>query len=420
MDESQALLNELEQIRERATGLIRAKLNAIAEQFQEAASRAESDLEMVVPPDLEAFFPLAHVGALIPAPPQPVAVSAAGLDLDLLRVLDGGRAQSAVLQDMLRGLEPWAEKRAVVVFREGRVSGWAGAGLESPDAVRGWQGELSSSPALSRAAAGVPVLISAADDALLDAWLPGAERVLAVPMSLRGKIVGTLIAVPRDGGRDLETIQVATFVTGLLLETLSVRTTTPTPALAEVEVMVEPGGEPVAQASEPEPEPLAEEAAAPLPSVEPAPEAEVPQAEAEAAAEPEEEEVDEGEAAVTAMAAPAEPESEADFEDAGATVQLKVPVTPVTPVRSPDDERKHEEARRFARLLVSEIRLYNEQSVVDGKQTKDIYQRLKEDIDRSREMYEQRVSAEVRSDSNYFFEELVRILADGDADALGL
>jgi len=70
--------------------------------------------------------------------------------------------------------------------------------------------------------------------------------------------------------------------------------------------------------------------------------------------------------------------------------------------------------------LVSEIRLYNEQAVIEGRQTRDIYRRLKEDIDRSREMFEQRVPGEVRAQSNYFFDELVRILADGDSDALGL
>jgi hypothetical protein len=95
-------------------------------------------------------------------------------------------------------------------------------------------------------------------------------------------------------------------------------------------------------------------------------------------------------------------------------------VAPVTPPRSPEEERKHEEARRFARLLVSEIRLYNEQAVQEGKANRDIYARLKEDIDRSREMYEQRIPAEVRAVADYFYEELVRTLADGDPDALGL
>jgi hypothetical protein len=35
-------------------------------------------------------------------------------------------------------------------------------------------------------------------------------------------------------------------------------------------------------------------------------------------------------------------------------------------------------------------------------------------------MYDERISDEVRKTSNYFYDELVRILADGHADALGL
>jgi hypothetical protein len=92
---------------------------------------------------------------------------------------------------------------------------------------------------------------------------------------------------------------------------------------------------------------------------------------------------------------------------------------PAAPPAVADDETKHQEARRFARLLVSEIRLYNEQAVQEGKATLDIYARLREDIERSREMYEQRVPAEIRARTNYFNDEMVRILADGNPEALG-
>jgi hypothetical protein len=53
-----------------------------------------------------------------------------------------------------------------------------------------------------------------------------------------------------------------------------------------------------------------------------------------------------------------------------------------------EEEKLHNDARRFARLLVSEIKLYNEQKVADGRRNSDLYDRLKEDIDRSRQMYE--------------------------------
>jgi len=80
----------------------------------------------------------------------------------------------------------------------------------------------------------------------------------------------------------------------------------------------------------------------------------------------------------------------------------------------------HEEARRLARLLVSEIKLYNEEQIEEGRRQRDIYPRLQEDIDRSRQMYEERVDAKVRDEVDYFQQEMVNILAGGDAGALGM
>jgi hypothetical protein len=83
-------------------------------------------------------------------------------------------------------------------------------------------------------------------------------------------------------------------------------------------------------------------------------------------------------------------------------------------------DAQQDEARRLARLLVSEIKLYNEDQVELGRRNLDLYKRLREDIDRSRQMYEDRVDAKVRASSDYFQQELVRILAGGDVKALGL
>lgn len=88
--------------------------------------------------------------------------------------------------------------------------------------------------------------------------------------------------------------------------------------------------------------------------------------------------------------------------------------------RSADESPAHEEAKRLARLLVSEIKLYNEEEVQEGRRKGDLYQRLKDDIDRSREMYEERIDPEVRSSEDYFHRELVRILADGNEETLGI
>jgi hypothetical protein len=86
---------------------------------------------------------------------------------------------------------------------------------------------------------------------------------------------------------------------------------------------------------------------------------------------------------------------------------------------SPDETRLHEDARRFARLLVSELLLYNEDIVVVGRKQRDIYDRLKDEIDRSRQAYDQRIPEPVRCRTDYFKEELIRTLAQGDALALG-
>jgi hypothetical protein len=90
------------------------------------------------------------------------------------------------------------------------------------------------------------------------------------------------------------------------------------------------------------------------------------------------------------------------------------------PIEVPDEERRlHNDARRFARLLVSEIKLYNEQKVNEGRESGDLYDRLREAIDRSRDMYEKRVQPAVASKFDYFHYELVNNLAEGQEQKLG-
>jgi hypothetical protein len=82
-------------------------------------------------------------------------------------------------------------------------------------------------------------------------------------------------------------------------------------------------------------------------------------------------------------------------------------------------QRALDDARRLARLLISEIKLYNEKKVEDGRAAQDLYERLKDDIERSRQVYDERTPTNVRQDTNFFHDELVRILADGRVEALG-
>ncbi len=81
-----------------------------------------------------------------------------------------------------------------------------------------------------------------------------------------------------------------------------------------------------------------------------------------------------------------------------------------------DDEAQG--ARRYARLLVSEIKLYNESAVRTGRERRDLLQRLKAEIERARRLYEERIAPSQARDV-YFQQELVQTLADGDQSLLG-
>jgi hypothetical protein len=134
---------------------------------------------------------------------------------------------------------------------------------------------------------------------------------------------------------------------------------------------------------------------------------------------------------VPAPAPPAPPAHSSD--DSSPAVSATPEVRPPSDVQGPGwafgaaarqpvatDDPLHEEARRLARLLVSEIKLYNEEQVDEGRRKRDLYERLREDIDRSRQMYEERVEARILKTTDYFYQELVRILAAGDTKALGI
>ncbi|MGH9468735.1 MAG: hypothetical protein ACRD1N_00160 [Terriglobia bacterium] len=83
------------------------------------------------------------------------------------------------------------------------------------------------------------------------------------------------------------------------------------------------------------------------------------------------------------------------------------------------EQALHREARRYARLLVSEIELYRPDEVSEGRIHQDLYSRLQPHISRSRKAYESRYGPSVIKNPDYFDEEVVRTLARGDASVLG-
>jgi hypothetical protein len=86
---------------------------------------------------------------------------------------------------------------------------------------------------------------------------------------------------------------------------------------------------------------------------------------------------------------------------------------------SPEDADVHRKAQRFARLLVDEIKLYNQAKVAEGRRNKDLYDRLKEDIDKSRGTFQKRYGSTAAAGADYFHHELLRSLAEDDVSIMG-
>jgi hypothetical protein len=86
---------------------------------------------------------------------------------------------------------------------------------------------------------------------------------------------------------------------------------------------------------------------------------------------------------------------------------------------SPEDADVHRKAQRFSRLLMDEIKLYNQAKVSEGRKHKDLYDRLQEDIEKSRATYLKRYGNTAAATGDYFNRELIRSLAEDDVSLLG-
>ncbi len=115
------------------------------------------------------------------------------------------------------------------------------------------------------------------------------------------------------------------------------------------------------------------------------------------------------------------PISQAEFETAPAlksSVETAAAPAEATPL-SVEDQDIHRKAQRFARLLVDEVKLYNQAKVTEGRRNRDLYDRLQEVIEKSRVMYQKRYGSTVAASANYFGHEIIRSLAEDDASVMG-
>ena len=75
------------------------------------------------------------------------------------------------------------------------------------------------------------------------------------------------------------------------------------------------------------------------------------------------------------------------------------------------------DAKRFARLLVSEIKLYNESKIQSALQNNNLFDALRNEIGEAQTTYKKRFPG--AESEKYFPDALIEILADGDVCKLG-
>lgn len=343
--------------------------------------------------------------------------------------IDEQKTQAEILRILVNRSASFAPRVVFFVIKGEQANGWRARGFEGSvgdNAIQQISVPMSANTIIAEASRSHETWSGGAhshpeDHLLLNRFGEEApERVVAVPLTVRNKTVAVLYA--DSAGLDgeaikLEALETLVRVAGMAVEMLRLSRSAAARPAPEPEQHVAPAQEPE---PEPAPEPPTEavETSTYTPTVEysepgqqiaePEPDYSAPQE--IVADEPPSESIQE-----EPVAAPIEEGAATASSRRRYSMDAELPVD----VSSEDERRSHNDARRFARLLVSEIKLYNEQKVTEGREQHDLYDRLREYIDRSREMYDRRVKPEVAMKYDYFHQELVNTLAEGDVANLG-
>ena len=107
-------------------------------------------------------------------------------------------------------------------------------------------------------------------------------------------------------------------------------------------------------------------------------------------------------------------------EPAPAEPEVAAPAAAVAMDSLPEDlQALHKKAKRFAKVTVQELFMYKKDEVIKGREHKDLYDRFKEEIDKSKALYDKRFEKIAAHNADYLYDELVRVLAEKDPSALG-
>lgn len=306
---------------------------------------------------------------------------------DLLKavsLIHGGTTQKEILRALLDITEPYSGRAALFVMKAGAANGWQGRAFDNADDIKDFVLDVNAAAPsqVLQTRAAVNCHIAEMDAKFISQFgAPSEDQVLLLPLHLKDKVAALVYA---DGGTDgsgkmdAAALELLVAVTSGWLEVASLRKQAakeaPTDAAGEAPPV---SVQTVSSYADPFAGHMPKHAAASAEAAEPVV------------------------AAAAGMAAAAAPAKDAFAQ------------------MSPEDADIHRKAQRFARLLTDEIKLYNQAKVAEGRKHKDLYDRLKEDIEKSRVTYVKRYGSTVAASGDYFNSEVIRSLAEDDVSLMG-
>ena len=336
------------------------------------------------------------------ATPAPAAAasgttSSSGGLVQAVASIHAGSSQKEILKALLDTGSAYAARIALFVVKAGAANGWQCRGFGGDDSIKDFSLDMTAGPIAhayqNRIA--TPGNIAEMDRRFVEKFGgPENEQILVLPLLLKDKVAALLFA---DGGPegnlDTPSLELLVLATSAWLEVSSLR------KQAQKDIDAVPAMDRSAERipERPAPTPSASAFSDPFAGHSPK---------------------------HTATRAP-EPEPAAEVVEvsthAAAASAASAPATATDPFAgmSSEDADTHRKAQRFARLLVDEIKLYNQAKVAEGRRHKDLYDRLKDDIEKSRATFQKRYGSTAASSGDYFQKEVVRSLAEDDLSVMG-
>jgi hypothetical protein len=382
-------------------------------------TEVEQIVEKVVSQVLESHVPELRnelVRRVLEELPQEMGAAAAGVSgdggsanlLKAISAIQSGTTQREILRALLDNTVRYSGRGALFVVKAGAATGWQGRGFskDGDDTIKDFALNVTTGVPEQALRSRMPFSGAARDidpEFVAKFGAPADDQVLVLPLLLKEKVAALVYAdsgVEGGGKLDAAAVELLVLATSAWLEVASLRKqalkeekeesadapgekaeTAPPPPVQAAPAISDPFAAHAPKHIAPVPEPVA----APPPPVE------VEQPVAVAQSDP---------VVSAAAAAPA-------------------PAADPFANLSPEDADVHRKAHRFARLLVDEIKLYNQVKVSEGRKHKDLYDRLKEDIEKSRATYQKRYGNTAAGGADYFSQELVRSLAEDDTSIMG-